>query len=423
MNEGSKVFLTTRGCPENRIDSARMREFLIENGWEVVNSIEESDLILFNACALTHNEQEHSMNIISELNLRKKPSTELIVCGCLPKINNNRLREVYQSITFGSDEIQQLAEVLNIKTNPENIYANYLLPCSHNVGKSQWRMQNLKRLISMYNIKKQLLYFYYLRLRKAINVYHPYSFCIKISTGCLSNCSFCAVKLSRGTLKSKPLNKVIHEFEEGLGKGYTEFSLIGTDTGGYGRDQGITLVTLLREMLAREGNYQIRLRNVQPRFLIEMMPELHDLFKTGKISYIGTAVQSGNNRILKLMNRKYTIKQYKEVIRHINKEFPHIQIRTQIMVGFPTETEEEYQDSVRLLDELDFDLVETYLYSPRSNTEAAKIKEQVPRKVAEKRDINLFLKALFNEKERKNSALKIYKEELDKWRQKAQIAA
>lgn len=127
MNGGSKVFFTTNGCPENRIDLARMQKFLIENRWEVVNSIEESDLILFNACGLTHGMQESSIKIISELNFRKKPSTELIVCGCLPKINNNRLREIYQNITFGSDEIERLSEALKIKTNPKNIYANSLL--------------------------------------------------------------------------------------------------------------------------------------------------------------------------------------------------------------------------------------------------------------------------------------------------------
>jgi threonylcarbamoyladenosine tRNA methylthiotransferase CDKAL1 len=425
MNEGSKVFLTTNGCPENRIDLAMMRELLIVNKWEVVNSIEESDLILFNACALTHGMQEGSMKIISELNYRKKPSTELIVCGCLPKINNHRLREVYQNITFGSDEIERFSEAFNIKRNSENIYANYLVSQYNSGYKNGRRIPNLKKIFCMKALKRKLYFYryksYFEETRNAINVFRPYSFCIKISTGCLTNCSYCAVKVSRGKLKSKPLNKVIHEFKEGIAKGFTEFSLIGTDTGSYGRDQGITLVTLLKELLAREGDYQIRLRNVQPRFLIEMMPELQELFKSGKISYISTAVQSGNNRILKLMNRKYTIEEYKEAIQLINKEFPHIQIRTQILVGFPSETEEEYQDSVILLDELNFDFVETYLFSPRPNTKAAKIKGQVPRREAEKRYDDIRLKSLFNQKERKNKALKIYKKELNNWQQKFKI--
>ena len=421
MIEGSKVFLTTNGCPENRIDLAQMRELLIDNKWEVVNSVEESDLILFNACALTHSMQESSIKIISEFNKKKRPSTELIVCGCLPKINNCHLRETYQNITFGSDEIERFSEALNIKRNADNIYANYLVPQYNGGPKNGRRIPNLKKMFSMKALKRKLYFYYYNsyyhELCNAINVFHPYSFCIKISTGCLTNCSYCAVRLSRGKLKSKPLKKVIHEFEEGIDKGFTEFSLIGTDTGSYGRDQGITLVTLLKELLARRGDYQIRLRNVQPRFLIKMMPELQELFKTGKISYISTAVQSGNNRILKLMNRGYTIEGYKEVIQLINQEFPNIQIRTQIMVGFPSETEEEYQDSVRLLDELNFDFVETFLYSPRPNTKAAEILEQVPKREAERRSDDIWVKSLLNQKARKNKALKIYKEELSKWKQ------
>ncbi len=427
MTKYSKVFLITNGCPENRIDLARMKELLIGNKWEVVNSVEESDLILFNACALTHNMQESSIKIISEFNNRKRPSTELIVCGCLPKINHHRLREVYQNVTFGSDEIERFSEVLNINGDTDTIYANYLLPRYNNGNKNGRRIPNLKKIFSMKALKRKLYFYYYNdyynELCNAINVFHPYSFCIKISTGCLTNCSYCAVKLSRGKLKSKPLNKVIHEFEEGIAKGFTEFSLIGTDTGSYGRDQGTTLVTLLRKLLARKGDYQIRLRNVQPRFLIEMMPELQELFKSGKISYISTAVQSGNNRILKLMNRGYTIEGYKEAIQLINQEFPHIQIRTQIMVGFPSETEEEYQDSVKLLDELNFDFVESYLYSPRPNTKATEIKGQVPKREAEKRHNDILVKSLLNQKARRNKALKVYKEGLNKWQERTQIIA
>ena len=421
MNKGSKVFLATNGCPENRIDLARMGEFLIENKWKVVNSVEESDLILFNACALTNDTQESSIKIISELNLRKKPSTEFIVCGCLPKINNRCLREIYQSTTFGSDEIEGLAEALKINKNPENIHANYLVPHYKNGHNNRLYIKNLNKLFSMRAVKSKLYSHYFKELRYAVNVYHPYSYCIKISTGCLMNCTYCAVKISRGTLKSKPLNKVVNEFEEGLARGFKEFSLIGTDTGSYGRDQGITLVTLLNELLAMEGDYRIRLRNVQPKYLIEMMPKLKELFKSKKIDYLSTAAQSGNNRILRLMNRKYTIEEFKEIIKLINIEFPYIQIRTQIMVGFPSETEEEYHDSVRLLDELKFDFIETFLYSPRPNTDALKIKEKVSKSEAGKRYSELRTISLFNQIKRKNKNLKIYKKELNKWRQKSEI--
>jgi len=185
------------------------------------------------------------------------------------------------------------------------------------------------------------------RIFNVINVYRPYSFLIKIATGCSSACAYCAVRLSRGKVRSKPIHKVAEEFDEGLAKGYSEFALIGTDTGSYGRDQNITLAALLRELITRKGDYKIRLRNVQPKFLIEMMPELQEIFKTGKISYLGTANESGNNRILELMNRGYRIEDYKEAIHTINKKFPDMQLRTQLMAGFPSETDEEFEDTIR----------------------------------------------------------------------------
>lgn len=234
------------------------------------------------------------------------------------------------------------------------------------------------------------------RLDQAINVFGPNSFCIKVSTGCPNKCAFCAVKISRGKLRSKPIDRVIEEFEEGLARGYKEFALLGTDVGAYGRDHGNTLVDLLRELIKIEGDYTIRLRNIQPKFLIEMMPELIEILQSGKISYISSAAESGNNRILKLMRRGYTIEDYKEAILTLKSRFLELQIRTQIMVGFPGETEQEFQDSLRLLDEIKFDFVEVYPFQARPNTEAAAMEDQVPAKVIRRRYHKAYMKSLFN---------------------------
>lgn len=228
---------------------------------------------------------------------------------------------------------------------------------------------------------------YYDNHDQEYNVFHPHSFCIKVSTGCPNKCAFCAVKISRGELKSKPIHKIVEEFEEGLAKGYKEFSLLGTDVGAYGKDQGVTLVDLLRELIKRKGDYTIRLRNTHPKFLIKMMPEFQKILRSGKISYLSTAAESGNNRILNLMRRGYRIEDYKEAILTLKSQFQSLQIRTQIMVGFPSETEEEFQDSLRLLDEIDFDFVEVYQFQPRPGTEAAEMKDQVPQKVSRRHTI------------------------------------
>ena len=276
---------------------------------------------------------------------------------CLPKINKSRLREVHQGFTF-EHEIEQLTEIIESKTNAHDTYANHLAPRAHVSTAQRLRVSNLKKLLSLMSIKEKLTEPYRHNLDQAINVFGPHSFCIKVSTGCPNACSYCAVKISRGELRSKPIDRIVEEFEEGLARGYKEFALLGTDVGAYGRDQGATLVDLLRELVKSKGDYEIRVRNIQPRFLMEMMPELREILRSGKISYLSSAAQSGNNRILGLMRRGYRIEDYKEAILTLRREFPRLKIRTQIMVGFPGETEEEFQDTLRLLDEVSFDILE-----------------------------------------------------------------
>ena len=397
-----KVCVITNGCPENRIDCARMQEFLRDNGCTVTADLQNADTIVFNTCGLTKSTQEESIEIIRFIQAQKQPSAELVVCGCLPKINMPRLREVHQGLTF-EHEIEQLNEIIETQADSQDTCANRLAPRTHVPSVHRWRAGDLKKIVSLRSIKEKITKPYYDYLDREINVFGPHSFCIKVSTGCPNRCAFCAVKISRGELKSKPLNRVVEEFEEGLARGYKEFALLGTDVGAYGRDHGITLVDLLRELIKIKGDaqhglrhYTIRLRNIQPRFLIEMMPELREILRSGKITYISSAAQSGNNRILGLMRRGYRIEDYKEAILSLKREFPALQIRTQIMVGFPSETEDEFQDTLRLLNEVNFDFVEVYPFQARPNTEAAAMEDQVPAKVIRRRYHKAYMKSLFN---------------------------
>jgi len=400
---GKKACVITNGCPENRIDGARMQEFLRENGWIVTANYADADVILFNACGFTQRTQENSITITNLIQAKKKPSAELIVYGCLPKINRPRLREVHKGCVFGH-EIEQLCGIIETQTSPPSVwrtspqdtYANYLIAPTLVPLARKWRVPHFKNIVSLMSITELLTKPYCKRLSQKANIFGPNTFCIKVSTGCLNACAFCAIRISRGKLKSKPTGKIIEEFEEGLSKGYREFALLGTDVGSYGRDRGTTLVALLRELVKKKGDYEIKVRNIQPRHLIEMMPELREIFKYDKIPYVSSAAESGNNRILKIMGRGYRIEDYKQAIRTLNSQFPQMQIRTQIMVGFPSETEDEFQDTLRLLDEVRFDFVEVYAFQARPNTEAAKMKDQVPQKVIRRRYHKAYMKSLFH---------------------------
>jgi tRNA A37 methylthiotransferase MiaB len=416
MKHNSSVFLTTNGCPENRMDLARMQEFFRQNGWEIKDHFRDADLILFNSCGLTQGTEEHSINIINHIKATKRPDAEFIVCGCLPKINLDRINEVYSGITFGSDDVDKLDEMFACENKARDIHANYLMPRFQFDGDiaQKTKTSSKKRVFvnSLKLVKRYSSDRIQQKLEKAINVYDSTTYPIKISTGCLNACAFCGVKLSRGNVRSKSVESIKREFEEGVKKNHKEFSLIGTDVGAYGRDLGINLVSLLRELVKIEGDYKIRLRNMQPRYLMQLMSELREILQTGKISYLSSAAESGNNRILRLMNRGYTVEEYKELIRTLNTEFPEIQIRTQLMVGFPTETEEEFRDTMRLLDELSFDYAEIYTFQPRPGTRASEMDGQIPRSVNRKRYYRLLRKSLFKNIKRKRKAINAYKNRL-----------
>jgi tRNA A37 methylthiotransferase MiaB len=202
-------------------------------------------------------------------------------------------------------------------------------------------------------------------------------------------------------LKSKSIETILVEFRHGLNKGFRYFGLLGTDVGAYGRDLRYTLVDLLAEMTKERGNYKIGLRNVNPFYLNEMFDELRPFFSRRKVCFLLSAVESGSDRILELMRRRYRIEEFKRCIKAINEEFSDIFLRTQLIVGFPTETDEDFEKSVGLLHDLRFDWVEVYKFSPRLGTTAAKMANQIPEKTKEDRYRRLLLKALMQRPHKK----------------------
>ena len=369
-----------RGCPESRIDSARIQNFLKKNGWKITNNLKDADLILFRACGLTDKMAIDSVSIIRKIKAEKKDDAQFLVWGCLSKIDPKTLRTEYNGVTFHEDNIEVLDDILNPKTSVKEVTANYVMPVFEPKRSGLYGF-----LSKVYGFPER---------RHSIVVQNEKIFHIKVSTGCLGNCSFCAIRKSRGVVQSKNIDSIISEFRDGLDKGFRYFGLLATDLGAYGRDLGYNLVDLLTEMTKEKGDYKIGLRNVNPYYLNEMFNELKPIFSSGRIWFLSSAVESGSNRILKLMNRRYKVQDFKKCIQSLNKDYPHIFLRTQIIVGFPTETREDYQKSVQLLNELKFDWVETYKFSPRKGTAAATMTGQVPEKIKKSRFQHITFKFL-----------------------------
>ena len=384
-----KACVLTNGCPESQLDSARVKTYIAENGWQIVDDVKDANLILFNACGLTESSALNSIHSIHNIKKQIQDNQRLIVWGCLPKIDPETLFQTHQELSFGEREVDKLDKIIEATKSINDVTVNEICQPVHKEG--TWhRLTKIDRLpVTFVNLLYQ-------RLTKK-DLYRSGDssiFYIKIATGCLGNCSYCAVKKSRGNIKSKPIDDVMDEFKAGLSLGFKEFSLMGTDLGPYGRDLGYNLADLITKMVNEKGDFKIGLRNIQPLFLKQMINDLVPAFATGKIWFTGVAVESGSDRILTLMKRGYSVGDFKEDIQRLKKAHPDLFISTQIMVNFPTETKNDFAESMNLFEESNFDFTEIYSFSPRPGTSAADMQGRVPGRVAYFRELRMVTKAL-----------------------------
>lgn len=318
-----------------------------------------------------------SIEAVKRISSEKKREAQLIVWGCLPRIDPSTLSTVFNGLSFGNDKVEVLDELVNAKISIRDVQANF------QSRDFQFNQNPFSRLYRWYSD-----YFSILR-------YGSRSYYIKVATGCFGKCTYCAIRKARGTLRSRKLDEIHREFKDGLSQGFKYFNLLATELGAYGREQNLTLVDLLSLLTKEKGNYRLGLRNIHPSYLIEMFDELKPFFESDKIWFLLSPVESGSNRILKLMRREYEVEDYKARIKIINKNYPKIILRTQIMVGFPTETKEDFAKSMDLISELAFDWIEVYRFSRRKTTVADKMEGQIDDEIKYKRYYKLLRKAIY----------------------------
>jgi tRNA A37 methylthiotransferase MiaB len=237
-----------------------------------------------------------------------------------------------------------------------------------------------------------------LRLSRRKWLFEENSFFIRVAEGCTGNCTYCSERPAWGRIKSRPMEQVIEEFRWGLQKGYNRFFLVAPDLGSYGIDIGCNVVDLLKKMVKidERKNYQIILNQMNPVDLNRMLPEMEEVLASGKIEALGCQVESGSDRVLELMGRKYTAKDWRESMLRINRKFPFVRLSTHIMIGFPTETDQDFEATLKLLDfPLFIDWVGFFIFSPRPSVYASLLPEQVPKKVKEQRFKRLYRKYVY----------------------------
>jgi tRNA A37 methylthiotransferase MiaB len=351
------VFIYSLDACERRVlDANRISKYLSENNYKIVNNPTDADKIIFISCSAIDKMTEKSLDLIKKF---QKYDAELIVGGCLPAIDKEELSTVFNGKTIITKDLDQLDLLF-----PENEIkcssikdANVLYP-NLNKDKPLILLKNcIGKITTIRNMyietkdyilknlfgQKSLLY-------KWFQTKNPI-FYIRISWGCLGNCSYCGIKKAIGTHKSKPLEQCISEFKNGLKAGYKNFVLTADDTGAYGIDKNNTLPELLDKITKIPGNYKISIQSLHPRWVVRYIDDLEKIIRRKKIIHIDIPIQSGSSRILKLMHRYSNIEEMKNAFQRLKKSYPNVLLITDYIIGFPTETVEDYEQTLNFIND------------------------------------------------------------------------
>ncbi|MBN1502114.1 radical SAM protein [Candidatus Woesearchaeota archaeon] len=365
-----KFYICGGWCPRRKLDAQRIYNYFVKNGWKFTKNLSSANIIIIYTCGSFDRTEERSLLTVAEMLKKKSLKTKVIVTGCLVKINPQKIVKKEDIIVIPHEKLSRLDKIIDAKAKFSSV-ADVNVPSAvpDLLGKSKdiLSINALKKYLK--NISKKVL---------KINHKSSTSYRILISRGCLGVCTYCVIRFAHGRLKSKPLNKVISEFKSGLRQGYKLFELQGEDIGCYGFDIGTNIVELLKKIFAHKGTYKLVLENFNPQWLIKFYADLLPLFLRNKerIKYIMVPIQSGSNSVLKLMRRPYSIEEVRACLKDLKRKIPDLELQTHILVGFPGEKEKDFNESKKILREIDFADVYVYEYQDRPHTEASKMKNK-----------------------------------------------
>ncbi|MBU1204656.1 MAG: tRNA (N(6)-L-threonylcarbamoyladenosine(37)-C(2))-methylthiotransferase, partial [Nanoarchaeota archaeon] len=348
----AKIFIETFGCSANYNNSEIMAGLLVKKGHKIVDNPKKAELIIINTCTVKLPTENRVKKKIREfLKLKKK----LVVAGCMPEVQKDLIREIAPKASLvGIHHVKNIAEVV------EKILANKTV---EKIGKRNEVKLNCPEL------------------RK-----NPIIQIVQISEGCNGICTYCIVKFAKGKLFSYPEREIVKQIKSGIKNGCREIWLTCQDTAAYGQDINLNLVLLLKKIVAIEGDFKVRIGMMDPNNLIMILDDLIKILKSDKIfKFLHIPVQSGNDNILKMMKRPYTINELKKIIKKLRKEIPEITISTDIICGFPSETGEQFNDSVKLIKEIKPDVLNISRFWPRPGTKAADMEGQIHGNITKQR--------------------------------------
>jgi threonylcarbamoyladenosine tRNA methylthiotransferase CDKAL1 len=355
-----RIYIETYGCSANQNNSEIMAGLLDRKNIKIVASEAEADTIILNTCIVKGPTESKEFTRIKELVSKNK---KIVVAGCLSQIAEKKIKKISEEIAIlGINNMTEIVHIVDM------------------LDKGEAKIITEKR-------KEIKLGFPKINKNPSIGI-------IQISEGCLGNCAYCSVKFAKGSLHSYPIGEIVSEFKKTVDSGIKEIWLTSQDCGAYGKDISKNLVLLLEKILKINGDYKIRIGMMNPNHILPMLDDLIEIYKDERIfKFLHLPIQSGNDIILKKMNRNYSVSDFRKIVLKFAEVIPKITIATDIICGFPEETNDQFNDSLKLIEEMRLDIVNISRFWLRKRTAAEKLRQTKSESIKER---SRKMAALFN---------------------------
>ena len=363
-----KVYIESYGCTFNKADGQIIAGNLLENDIDIVDDMEKADVIIVNTCYVklpTENKVTYKIQKLQE----EYPDKKIIVGGCMVEIDPEKLDKIGPDCSWiGPHQLNKAAEVVT---------GAYCGEVVRECGFSKESKVGVPKIAD----------------DGLIHI-------IQICEGCLGACTFCCTRFARGPLNSYPIADIVEEARYAIENGACEIQLTAQDTAAYGRDTGERLSDLIKEVSNMEGDFRIRVGMMHPKNILGQVDEIIDAMKHPKVyDFIHLPIQSGSDKVLSEMRRGHTIEQYLDIVSKFKKEIPNLTLAVDVIVGYPTETDDDFDLTVKLLEDVGPSLIHLSKYQHRKGAISSSLQE-VPPEVMKKRSKFLSeIKSKITEKE------------------------
>ena len=348
-----KVYIDTYGCTFNKADSQIIAGVLSENEIDIVDDIDEADVVIVNTCYVklpTENKVTYKIQQIQE----KYPDKKVIVSGCMVEIDPEKLEKIGPNCSWiGPHQLNKSADVVN---------ATYCGEVVRECGFSKESKVGVPKITD----------------DGLIHI-------IQICEGCLGACTFCCTRFARGPLNSYPISDIVEEARQAIENGACEIQLTAQDTAAFGRDSGEKLSDLIKEVANLKGDFRVRVGMMHPKNILNDVDEIIDAMKHPKVyNFIHLPIQSGSDKVLSDMRRGHTIDQYLNIVSRFKNEIPDLTLAVDVIVGYPTENDDDFDLTVDLLKKVKPSLIHLSKYQHRKGAISSSLRE-IPRDVMKKR--------------------------------------